>query len=547
MTQFYAGTTSYSPSSYKGDSKPAAQQGQADSQQQQTSATPKTTHSINISQILVDFKNTIASIGATPEIEQKVNTYISMVESEAAQETPRRETIITNLKTASKLLDDYISQTLRKPSSVVQDWMDAFLLQEVDYKADQAKAAVSASAQLESEMDPKVKERIEAQALSQGASAVSNYNNYQNQSYAKKNTQSLPQPAQSVQQQAEVQPPQSQETPAPRPKKQMKFATTDGKIVQGDQVIGEQNADGSAKIYTPEEAAQKAIEEKEVPTEITQPPLQVTPQQNQVLQPESSDDIISKNSLVQGFYEKAKQYLEQGDSQKALESYKKTLNYAKKANDKDAQAYIIQGIGESYDDLNNLARAAKCFNKVTKSTKDTGLKATGHNSLGEVYDEAGKFDLAMDHYFESLSLNGQTDDTSAQAQTLNNIGKMKTSQYMSKDAIDFYKLALDMAKQNTPDVATMGNVLSNTADAFKALNKPQSALKYYQKSLVCAEKADDKQTASEAYEKAGDLMKDMNKNLKAQSLYKKAMQEALNSKNTDQVRVLREKMAAIAS
>lgn len=537
MTQLYAGTTSYMPSSYQGDA-----------QKKQTSANaPKNSHNINISQILVDFRNTIASIGATPEVEQKVNEYISMVETEAAKETPRKETIVTYLKTASKLLDEYISQTLKKPSSVVQDWIDAFLLQEVDYKADAQKAVISASAQLESEMDPQMKKQLEAQAQAQfndnSTSAVANYNNYQNQIHSKKNVQHSH--TQSVPKQDDITPPQSQEEPV-KPKKSMKFATPDGKIVQGDQIIGEKKADGKTIIYTPEEAAQKTLETQDAPIENPNPPQQVNlPRIQQKTEPEES--AISKNTLIQSFYEKAKKLLENGDSQQALDSYKKTLNYAKKTNDKQAQAYIIQGIGESYDDLNNLARAAKCYNKVTRMTKDTSLKATGHNSLGEVYDEAGNFDLAMDHYFESLALNGEVDNTSSQAQTLNNIGKMKTSQYMSKEAIDFYKLALEMAKQKEPDIATMGSVLNNTADAFKMLNKPQSALKYYQKSLVCAGKVDDKKTSAEAYEKAGDLMRDMNKTQKAQSLYKKAMQEALNSKNTEQVKVIREKMAALTS
>lgn len=539
MTQFYAGTTSYSPSSYGADAQA----------KQQSHSKPKNVHSINISQILVDFRNTVASVGATPEIEQKVNEYISMVETEATQETPRKETIVMYLKTASKMLDDYISQTLRKPSNVVQDWIDAFLLQEVDYKADAQKAAISASAQLEADMDPQVKKQIEVQVAAQmddnAPSAVSDYNSYQNHNnYSKQYTQ-LPKPAQSAQKQSQA-PLQEQETQeAPAPKKRKKFATTDGKIVEGDKVVGEISESGQMKMYNPEEAAKKEFEQTEAPVQSRIKPTASNP--IMATAPKVKENAISANALIQSFYEKAKKLLENGDSQQALDSYKKTLNYAKKANDKQAQAHIIQGIGDSYDDLNNLARAAKCYNKVTRMTKDVGLKATGHSSLGEVYDEAGKFDLAMDHYFESLALNGEADNTSSQAQTLNNIGKMKISQYMSKEAIDFYKLALEMAKQKEPDVATMGSVLSNTADAFKMMNKPQSALKYYQKSLVCASKANDKETSAEAYEKAGDLMRDMNKPQKAQSLYKKAMQEALNSKNTDQVKVIREKMAVIAS
>jgi len=528
------------PSAYQSGTK-LAQQGQ-DGNQQQTA--PKNPHDINISQILVDFRNTIASIGAPPDVEQKVNEYISLVEVESNKEIPRQETIVTNLKTASKMLDEYISKTLNKPSSVVQDWMDAFLLQKVDYKADATKADIPASKQIEAEMNlanPQLKQNAN--------SAVSDYNSYQNQANLKhRNVQSNQKHALKipVQQDPQIQAPQSQEEKVQeeKPKKRVKFATPDGKIVQGDKVVGEKTQDGTTKIYSAEEAAQKTFEAQAEP-KVVYAETSVRQVQNTIVEPKN--DVISKNSMIQNFYEKAKEYLQKGESEKALDSYKKTYNYAKKSNDKNAQAYIIQGIGESYDELNNLPRAAKCFNKVVKSTNDTTLKATGHNSLGEVYDESGKFELAMDHYFESLALNGEEDNTAKQAQTLNNIGKMHTSRYMSKEAIDFYKLALTMAKQNTPDISTMGSVLNNTASAFESLNKPQSALKYYQKSLVCANKANDKEIASQSYEKAADLMLNMNRPQKAQSLYKKALQEALNMKDSEQIRNIKEKMDALAA
>ena len=42
----------------------------------------------------------------------------------------------TNLKTASQVLDDYISSALKTKSNVVENWVDALFLQKIDYKAD---------------------------------------------------------------------------------------------------------------------------------------------------------------------------------------------------------------------------------------------------------------------------------------------------------------------------------------------------------------------------------------------------------------------------
>ena len=41
--------------------------------------------------------------------------------------------IVSNLKIAADILDGYITETLNKPSKVVKDWIDALLLQNVDF------------------------------------------------------------------------------------------------------------------------------------------------------------------------------------------------------------------------------------------------------------------------------------------------------------------------------------------------------------------------------------------------------------------------------
>lgn len=92
--------------------------------------------SINISQILVDFKNTLNAIGAPEDVQEEVTGYLSLVEKQSTKEAPSSKVIISNLKNASDILDEHISKSLGKHSRVVKDWIDALLLQKVDYKAD---------------------------------------------------------------------------------------------------------------------------------------------------------------------------------------------------------------------------------------------------------------------------------------------------------------------------------------------------------------------------------------------------------------------------
>ena len=499
---------------------------------------PKTPCEINISQILIDFRNTVSSIGAPKEIEQRVEEYIRQVETESNLANPRQATIVTALKTAAKLLDDYISQTLKKQSNVVQDWMDAFLLQEVDYRAN-PNTNVPASKLIEAQIEKKNGQLPNAIPQNNGSSAINQYQQYQKQSQINKNPNGIPKVVPNTAPQLQQPPIQhnmpnhnatntqavadTTSTPEKPARPKPKFKGANGKIYQDKQVIKEI----------------KPQPNKPTPSTQISSNSQQTPN-NQISK--KDDNKISKNLKIQGFYEKAKNYFKKGDPEKALESFRKTLDYAKKTNDKKAKPYILQGLGESYDALNNLSKAAKCFYKTTQLTDDLGLKATGHNSLGSVYQETGKDDLAMDHYFESLSLNGEVDNPTKQAKTLSNIGKMYTTKYETKEAVEIFKLALVLAKQKEADISAMGEIFNNTGSTFKIMNKPASALKYYEKSIICANRAKDKKTVVSSYKKAAELMQDMGKFLKAKSLYKKAIQEALITKDTKLVKELQNKL-----
>ena len=100
-----------------------------------------TKNTVNISQIVTDFKSTVIAIGAPEDISQEVNSYLSLVERESKKANPSRDIIYSNLINASKISDNYIYQELSKkkgnaPKNVVEGWIDALFKQKVDLKAD---------------------------------------------------------------------------------------------------------------------------------------------------------------------------------------------------------------------------------------------------------------------------------------------------------------------------------------------------------------------------------------------------------------------------
>ncbi len=91
--------------------------------------------SVNISQIITDFQNTANAIGTPDNIKEEVFSYLNLIQLQASKNEPNKKIIQTNLKNASQILDNYITETLQKPSKVVENWIDALFLQNVEYKA----------------------------------------------------------------------------------------------------------------------------------------------------------------------------------------------------------------------------------------------------------------------------------------------------------------------------------------------------------------------------------------------------------------------------
>lgn len=89
---------------------------------------------VNIAQIIKDFKNTSKAIGAPPELAAEVQEYLTLVEKQVTRENPDSKIVRSNLKNASMLLDNYITETLQRPSKVVENWIDALFLQQINYK-----------------------------------------------------------------------------------------------------------------------------------------------------------------------------------------------------------------------------------------------------------------------------------------------------------------------------------------------------------------------------------------------------------------------------
>ena len=101
-----------------------------------------------------------------------------------------------------------------------------------------------------------------------------------------------------------------------------------------------------------------------------------------------------------------------------------------------------------------------------------------------------------------------------------------------EDAFDYYEVARKLVAQTT-DNSMKGYVLSNTADACVQFKKKDKALKYYAEAVRNYELSNSKEEIAQNYKSAAELMIEFNSPNKAKSLLKKALVNAVKTKNED--------------
>lgn len=99
--------------------------------------------SISITTILSDFKKTLESINASKEIKDEVLPYLQVVAHQSKQRNPAVSLIKQNLTIAASSIDQFISTSLGQPSHVVKEWVDALLLQPINFNYDSRQARPS--------------------------------------------------------------------------------------------------------------------------------------------------------------------------------------------------------------------------------------------------------------------------------------------------------------------------------------------------------------------------------------------------------------------
>lgn len=428
---------------------------------------------VNIAQILKDFRNTIKAIATPPDIEEEVNRYLQIVETQVREANPQVNLIQSNLKIAASMLDKYISETLNKDSKVVQNWLDALFLQRINY----------------------------------------NYNADEiNPSFLVK----FP-----------------DEKPKTEPQQETKQEESQAEIKQIEQE--------NIQNYNETTSTNDGVEiEEYVPQNIEEEFIQA----EKIISHKPNITIIPQDTRLKSLFVEAKKQAFSNNPQKAMSIFKEAFNRAGELKDTETQSRICLEIGKIYDDNNFVVQALSSYHKSLEYTTDTNVKSRAHYSMAQIYDDVNEVEHALDHYFTSISYAGNSNDLIGQSDSLTHVANIFTDKY-NEEAFEYYDIARKLVEQ-TADNNMKGYVLSNTADACVQFRKNDKALKYYAEAVKNYEKSNALEEIAQNYKSAAELMIEFNSPNKAKSLLKKAMVNAVKTKNEDLISEINLLLSSVA-
>jgi len=431
---------------------------------------------INISQVLTDFRSTILAINAPDDIRDEVNIYLNLVEKESLKEAPSKDIILSNLKNASRISDTYIASALKKPSDVVEKWIDTLFLQRINLKADPNQ--INPDFQLE--FPQQAQQRIDSYNAQQVADeqAVTDNKN-----------------------------------------EEIETVESEFDVVASEESQEDENADEIKIVNEP--IQNQAEQQEEISAQIDEKRLKAKSNIQALFSPLCDADIKARKLFSEA---KRLPQTNEGDI-KAVNLLNEALGVM--SEDKNANKNIRAAIhierGKIFDSYDYVDYALRDYFEATKAD-DYNLKAQAHYKSGQIYDEFSEFYPAIDNYLSSVAYSAEAENSDAQARVLTKIADLYTKQYDTKKALEYGALAIDSANE-TNNQELIAQTYSADAQNSQYLGDNERALDSYKNALsVFAKTNESLEQMAYNYEQAAVVMRKLGNHAKAAKLQLKANQ-----------------------
>ncbi len=355
---------------------------------------------VNIAQIITDFKNTSQAIATPDYIAEEVYQYLDLVEKQSLKDVPNKKLMQTNLKSAATILDDFISQTLNKKSKVVENWVEALFLQQVNYKNDPDFINPDFLVRMPDQKEPNT--TIQAQKVQTTDNAV-----VETETIAEtKAVETIPEAEIISAPQAQT---QTEITAVTNPISENKvYIPSDPDLrmyfIQGKKYVEAENTDKALAAFGLALSQAQVVEDKQAVGMVCYEIGQIYDKEDNIEEAlsyyhRSLTNSTDNNLKVKAYYAMAQIYNDVVYFEPAMDHYYAAISYAGESENLKAQTKALSDIANMYADRYDKDTTRKYFD----TAKEIVLETNENKTIGAIYAKSGDTMKRLDENVTALN------------------------------------------------------------------------------------------------------------------------------------------------
>ena len=219
-------------------------------------------------------------------------------------------------------------------------------------------------------------------------------------------------------------------------------------------------------------------------------------------------------------------YLDHYEFDLALDNFNKASELLKNKDDTDLLMRVLNTKGRVELFMGEMDSALITYQKALKVSKNIGDElncADVINNMAYIYYQQNDMNKSLEYFKEARKRFEMVYDTLSMAQCDNNISNIYVERQQFDEALSLLRKAIPVFEQ-FEDEASLAHAYQNLGAAYASgFVKFDSALVYLQKSIVCAENVGDQITLIEDELELASVMRQLNREGEAISLYQSAL------------------------
>ena len=219
-------------------------------------------------------------------------------------------------------------------------------------------------------------------------------------------------------------------------------------------------------------------------------------------------------------------YLDHYEFDLALENFYKALDFLKDKDDSDLLMRVLNTKGRVELFMGEMDSALITYQRALKVSNSIGDElncADVINNMAYIYYQQDDMDKSLEYFKEARKRFEMVHDTLSIAQCDNNISNIYVERQQFDDALSLLQKVIPVF-DHYQDEASLAHAYQNLGTAYASgFVNCDSALVYLQKSIVCAENIGDQITLIEDELELAGVMRQLNREREAISLYQSAL------------------------